>query len=1282
MKSNKNMVAIAITVSACIIVLIVALVLSRPNRHEQHRTGPTKPHSEKQKTKTPLDVRNSGNVDPSSYGGIYARNGFGQKVDWWFLIKLPNKMMDPSQIENMRLLPKDYVNNKPFGVYDSISSSMGTNYTKGYLTAGIQPSTEFIQNWAPQDNLELTLTFRSEDKDMTDRNNQNKLKSSVVNWLGLPVEYVSQLDAVPSTVTYAVKPVYGKITPATQDPADRIPSVNMWRAWLRIVHAMNLLDTSSYAPLEYNVTSLLNDPSLGSIWMNKPSSYSFKGIAYDYQACGNPKNPYAFGGGMVPDKEGIGLLQCTHCNNNGNDPANVWLEMPCNRVDRQGKQLKCWDRDTFSMLSSEIKSSLNPGVNRLNALVSMYAAANEPSLESGKLSVDMKKLKSYNEILNGPENSDSYNSGLISVDQTLFTPDGKPRYGWEKCTSAGCIPATKPSSRPKSRPKGRCCGPDDVCSTVPKEYCDAEIVNGKSCYWDDTGKCEGQCCGPAFVCSTVPKEQCNPGTTNKCNWNPNGCKNVTENYDGTMSDIRRKPEEDATAASWKSKKPKPDPKYTYNAYRRAPDCQANSASSPLTYFLPSWATVSEKNFGNFGLKHPSNPKANAPVGAGIASVINTPKRGTGVCYVYADSNNPELQYFRWVKNTGSDEGLDKSLENIINPGSFRSPSQNAKLDPLGQNKNDPVSKTLDQLFLSYNNEDTHWSFWTDQMYSGGDGYVGTARDSNVPSFSKLKQVPFDINNASKGPAPGDASETGTVYPHKGAGCSAPGAHSKGVLCYSANTGNKETNGSGFWLSTSVPMFPDISLTGMGENVRLGCQLDNNASFAQHLFCCSLDYNAMQEMLKVMKTVMACGLESPTCKVDAISGFNYGYGIHTNKITDSNGQTANAYQCSSAEQRAGPETDNLKAANSFTYDPDGESEMSIFMKKDGDNLYTTDKYTHCSNSKPCFRARGRSESRSMYVPKGDNFLAVIGKAPADNRPPWTVVAQFLESDLSVSGWWDNLNGTPSYCAGRDYKDTTNMYCLKDRRQTVERYSYLDERDEVKYNIERIMALKIPDLPNPFAPMEKNKAVSRSFTQYGKMWYVGNHAKWGISTPRNQKLETDLTSRRDEGNVPLHYVILGDMNGGGYPASKLCDANQFGRGGMFFVIENKQLWTSLANYIQLVCACNESGDASNNFCGWGGYPGTEDDPTYGRKDAWDYFAKLPVGTSKGSFWTKTDDANRDNKDWVNRAWTRYGSYDNNSPVNNGSLNAQLSGVNETIQDEDIFLSATNDLSQLQF
>ncbi len=39
--------------------------------------------------------------------------------------------------------------------------------------------------------------------------------------------------------------------------------------------------------------------------------------------------------------------------------------------------------------------------------------------------------------------------------------------------------------------KAKCCGPDNVCSTVPKESCNAEIVNGvKSCYWDETGQCE------------------------------------------------------------------------------------------------------------------------------------------------------------------------------------------------------------------------------------------------------------------------------------------------------------------------------------------------------------------------------------------------------------------------------------------------------------------------------------------------------------------------------------------------------------------------------------------------------------------------------------------------------------------------------------------------------------------------------------------------------------------------------------------------------------------------
>ena len=90
----------------------------------------------------------------------------------------------------------------------------------------------------------------------------------------------------------------------------------------------------------------------------------------------------------------------------------------------------------------------------------------------------------------------------------------------------------------------------------------------------------------------------------------------------------------------------------------------------------------------------------------------------------------------------------------------------------------------------------------------------------------------------------------------------------------------------------------------------------------------------------------------------------------------------------------------------------------------------------------------------------------------------------------------------------------------------------------------MALTIKDIPNP-----RGGVMNRSFTQFGKMWYVGNHAKWGISTPRTG----------EDTNSPK-YVILGDMNGGGYPASKICNANQFGRGGTFFIIQSEELHDS--------------------------------------------------------------------------------------------------------------------------
>ena len=537
---------------------------------------------------------------------------------------------------------------------------------------------------------------------------------------------------------------------------------------------------------------------------------------------------------------------------------------------------------------------------------------------------------------------------------------------------------------------------------------------------------------------------------------------------GNYSNCVKKYDPDSSNRENYTKAKTPQQQSNFIPYARGPDCDTNYTGSTMSYFLPDWAKVPESNktckpsqYNKDCVPHPVNSSAPAEVDAGLASTLNAGKRGSSVCYVYADSNNQKLRYFRTVENSNPDDMSDKE-KSMFNKNNA------SKLDPMGQNANDPVSKTLDQLFYSYRNKDTHWSFWSDQMYAAGDSYVGTANSG------KYGAPDFDVQNPYKEPMPGDGREQGTIYPHKGAGCAEPGAHSKGVLCFDTATEN------GFWLSTSIPMFPDVSLTGIGENIRLGCQLDNNSSFAQHLFCCSLDQSAMENMLNAMKTALICGLQSPTCTLDTISGFNYGYGLDTNYIVE-NRKKLGMYQCSSLESTNNPygkNNEKLKNANSFIYDENGESQMEIFPKIANGIGYTGVKSVLCNDSNEC-------DKTPNNIP---NSLAVITKAPADHRPPWAIVAQFLETDLSVSSWWDNLNGTPSYCNGLDYSNSTNQYCLQNNR-IKENYSYVQEinrsagrdggssgRDggsvEItpKYNVERIMAITIKDIPNPNQALE--------------------------------------------------------------------------------------------------------------------------------------------------------------------------------------------------------------------
>lgn len=74
--------------------------------------------------------------------------------------------------------------------------------------------------------------------------------------------------------------------------------------------------------------------------------------------------------------------------------------------------------------------------------------------------------------------------------------------------------------------------------------------------------------------------------------------------------------------------------------------------------------------------------------------------------------------------------------------------------------------------------------------------------------------------------------------------------------------------------------------------------------------------------------------------------------------------------------------------------------------------------------------------------------------------------------------------------------------------------------------------------------------------------GNHAKWGLTTPRSGHV-----------NLANAYVIFGDLNMEGFPCSKQCNGSQAGRGGTFFSFLQPKLHKSLAEaVISKACSCS--------------------------------------------------------------------------------------------------------------
>ena len=519
------------------------------------------------------------------------------------------------------------------------------------------------------------------------------------------------------------------------------------------------------------------------------------------------------------------------------------------------------------------------------------------------------------------------------------------------------------------------------------------------------------------------------------------------------------------------------------------------------------------------------------------SPLSVRSRHAGLCYLYADSNNPKFTFFT----------------------SMKSQDGKSSYECLGQGGNDPLSQTLRQIYTPAKDKKPKWAFWSDQSYQPADSWRGST------SFPESLGTPQNSENA--------------IYPHPHSGCSRPGAHSKGVIAYD--------DSGGFLLQSSFPMYPDFSFMrdAIPAFVKLGCQLDNNVSFAQAAFCFSFPKSEAPKLQSMFKSALICSSGSPTCTPAAADSENSGYGI-----------AGSLMKCQSDDLDS-----NWKAAMNYGNYKKGSDTVTVNASVNGANPQGTP------------------------VP-----IQVVAKSQYDTQPPWVIVAQALDSDLSVASWWSPDYGAPSICKDTNYNTATNKFCLKQSLDIVASDGVkvsqplwpfgtdgqnpgdlLTAAGYPRHNIEMILSLKldpsnVPGIENVFKYTEitsksgtkyckiaGSKGASVSYDQCVKDGYpvdhpgvgfftlggvfdAGNHCKLGLSTPSDGKPNKNL-------------VIMGDMNHEGYPGVVDCSKSQYGRGGLFFAISNADLWKSFHGCINKVCACTSESIGSHRFCGQGSYPG---------------------------------------------------------------------------------------------
>ncbi|KAE9342589.1 hypothetical protein PR003_g9397 [Phytophthora rubi] len=423
-------------------------------------------------------------------------------------------------------------------------------------------------------------------------------------------------------------------------------------------------------------------------------------------------------------------------------------------------------------------------------------------------------------------------------------------------------------------------------------------------------------------------------------------------------------------------------------------------------------------------------------------------RATGLCYLYADSRNPQLRHFR-------DVGLDC----------------------LGQGGDDPVSHTLKQ-------KDEYWALFNDQLN-------GLAGDFHPPTaLHEGKRV----------------CGGGDVF----------SAHAKGAVAFRGD------GSGGFFLQTSTPNFPDP--TRNDSFVRLGCQADNNVQFAQHMMAMSLGDSELVELGTKLQLARLCS--GNFFKDESLRGL-----------------------LGSADLfRDGPRQQNPSASAFYhaLLDPDLPQQQASDPLKAELRLKLLEGSTEKTR---VFEPLAERQQLQDFVDDGDEQeVIVLVKSPRAAVPPWALVAEMLDSDVSVASWWDGSYGIPTICAGDVFTNSPHEFCLNDPPTGVE----LNADGSAPYNIENLVQATW---------RMSDGSANLTWQLVGGRVSDGNHAKWGLTTPHSGHVNTSNA-----------FVTFGDLNMEGFPCSKACNGSQAGRGGSFFSLLQPSLHKSLVeSVISGACRC---------------------------------------------------------------------------------------------------------------